>query len=458
MSSTSWPAEPAVSPPPTIDAGRLSDWITAQRWFASKGRVGHIGVVDVMTLSDDPPLALALIEAQPLTDTGSGATELYQLHIGGEWAEGTSPDSMDDPEGRAALAELLLEGRRVNAGESAVEFHWSSDRSPRVAATARRLGAEQSNSSMLIDDKVVLKLFRRLQAGVNPELEMLRFLHHHGFSDVPQLVGWIELHSDALDATLAVAQTFVADGRDAWELTLDALEQGAGGSDDFRQLGAVVGAMHGVLGSDARQPAFAPEQPSEEWMSLLVVTIDRQIEELFASLPSMPALEPLAGRSDEVRAVLDSLSHGPSGGRLLRTHGDLHLGQVLRTPQGWIILDFEGEPARSLVDRRRKRSPLRDVASMLRSFAYAASAVRLQRRRDAPPGWEEQARRSFLVGYFDAVDPLLLPRDRTSVDRLLAVFELEKALYELSYEIHNRPDWVDIPVAAIRRILGEHTP
>ncbi|MDQ6697191.1 MAG: phosphotransferase, partial [Actinomycetota bacterium] len=279
----------------------------------------------------------------------------------------------------------------------------------------------------------------------------------HGFGDVPELVGWIDLQSDALDATLAVAQTFVADGRDAWELTLDALERGDGAAEDLRQLGAVVGAMHGVLGSDARHPAFAPEQPSGEWMTLLVAAIDRQIEALFASMPSMPALEPLAGRRDEVRAVLDSLSHGPGGGRLIRTHGDLHLGQVLRTPQGWVILDFEGEPARSLVDRRRKRSPLRDVAGMLRSFAYAASAVRLQRGREAPPEWEGHARRSFLGGYLGAVDPVLLPSERSSVDQLLTLFELEKAVYELHYEIHNRPDWTDIPVAAICHILEEQT-
>jgi trehalose synthase-fused probable maltokinase len=171
----------------------------------------------------------------------------------------------------------------------------------------------------------------------------------------------------------------------------------------------------------------------------------------------MPPLEPLAGRGEEVRAVLESLSYGQDGGRLIRTHGDLHLGQVLRRPQGWLILDFEGEPARSLVDRRRKRSPLRDVAGMLRSFAYAASAVWLQRAHTAPPAWEADARRSFLAGYLDAIDPLLLPSEQSSIDQLLAIFELEKAVYELNYEIQNRPDWVDIPVAAILRILEEQT-
>lgn len=447
--------------PVTIEPEQLERWITAQRWFASKGRISRVAVVDTMTLSGEPPVALALVEARPMTDTGPGPSELYQLLVGPgsstspDAPPAASPDALDDPAGREAVAELLLEARTVTVGTSTVEFHWLADDTP--GSSTRPLGAEQSNSSLLIDDQVVLKFFRRLEPGVNPELEMLRFLHAHGFTQAPELMGWVDLRSDPLDATLAVAQRFVPDGRDAWDLTLDALQRGDGGTDDLRQLGAVVGSMHGVLGSDAHHPAFAPEQPSAEWMPLLAVDIDRSIESLFASLPPLPALEPLAGRGDEVRAVLDTLSHGQPGGRLIRTHGDLHLGQVLRTPEDWVILDFEGEPARSLLDRRHKRSPLRDVAGMLRSFAYASSAVRLQRGHDAPPDWEEQARASFVGGYLGAVDPLLLPSEQSSVDHLLAVFELEKAVYELNYEIHNRPDWVDIPVAAVRRFLEEQT-
>ncbi len=459
MSSMSPPADPAVASFDMVDPGQLESWITAQRWFASKGRLSHIGVVETLSLSDEPPLTLALIEARPLSDTGPGASELYQLLVGSHPAAGISPDALDEETGRSGLAELLLSGRHVRSGEnSSVQFHWlPDDRSPRPKAAARLLGAEQSNSSLLIDEQVVLKLFRRLEPGVNPELEMLRFLRSHGFTDVPQLLGWIDLHSHSLDGTLGVAQGFVADGRDAWELTLDALERGDADCEDLRHLGAVVGSMHTVLGSDSHHPAFAPEQPSAEWLALLAVDVDRHIEALFAALPRSPALEPLAGRREEVRAVLDSLLRGHAGGRLIRTHGDLHLGQVLRTPQGWVVLDFEGEPARSLVHRRRKRSPLRDVAGMLRSFAYASSAVQLQRGRVAPAGWEERARHSFLSGYFGAVDPALLPLERSSGDQLLALFELEKAMYELGYEIHNRPDWAAIPVEAISRILEEQT-
>jgi trehalose synthase-fused probable maltokinase len=138
---------------------------------------------------------------------------------------------------------------------------------------------------------------------------------------------------------------------------------------------------------------------------------------------------------------------------VIRTHGDFHLGQTLYTPRGWVIIDFEGEPARPLPERRQKRSPLRDVASMLRSFAYATSAVEIQRGRSAPDGFEERARETFLEHYFDAVEPTLLPSGSAAVANLLSVFELEKAIYELQYEFDNRPDWVTIPVAGILRML-----
>jgi trehalose synthase-fused probable maltokinase len=147
------------------------------------------------------------------------------------------------------------------------------------------------------------------------------------------------------------------------------------------------------------------------------------------------------------------LSHQSAGGRLIRHHGDYHLGQTLMTPEAWIILDFEGEPARSLPERRRKRSPLRDVAGMMGSFAYAASAAQLIRGRPAPEAWEEQARERFLAGYLDAVDPALLPAGQSSIGKLLSIYELEKAVYELRYELNNRPDWVKIPVASIVRLL-----
>src|SRR5204862_3241173 len=138
---------------------------------------------------------------------------------------------------------------------------------------------------------------------------------------------------------------------------------------------------------------------------------------------------PIAGRGEEVRDHLRMLTQVAIGGRVIRHHGDLHLGQTLWADDDWVVLDFEGEPARSLAERRRKRSPLRDVAGMLRSFAYAASAVELLRGIEAPPGWEERARSEFLDGYLATVDQSLIPSGREAIGRLIALFELENAAY-----------------------------
>jgi trehalose synthase-fused probable maltokinase len=209
-----------------------------------------------------------------------------------------------------------------------------------------------------------------------------------------------------------------------------------------------------VLGSEPFDPDFAPEEPSGENLSLLTATIDEEIERLFVDLDDTDErVAPIAGRGQDARERLQALSHIGAGGRLIRTHGDYHLGQTMLADRGWIILDFEGEPARPLPERRRKRSPLRDVAGMLRSFAYVASAAETQRGAAAPEGWEDQVRELFLEGYFDTIDHALLPPGQDATAKLLAVFELEKAVYELRYELNNRPDWVGIPVAGIARLL-----
>jgi trehalose synthase-fused probable maltokinase len=209
-----------------------------------------------------------------------------------------------------------------------------------------------------------------------------------------------------------------------------------------------------VLGSDASHPQFAPERPSVEALSLLVATIDEQIETVWNDLPGDVAeLGDIRGRGQDVRELLQALSHLNAAGLQIRTHGDFHLGQTMRTDSGWVILDFEGEPAAPLSERRLKRSPLRDVAGMLRSFSYAASAAGRLRDAEVPENWEESARDAFLEGYFARVDDALLPPGRQATRQLLAVFELEKAVYELRYELNNRPDWIGIPVAGIQRLL-----
>jgi maltokinase len=225
--------------------------------------------------------------------------------------------------------------------------------------------------------------------------------------------------------------------------------------DRVARLGEVTAELHNTLASDLGDPAFCPEDPSNESLALITATVDEEIVRLFMTMPEEDErLAPLVDRREEVRQQLHILSHVGSAGRVIRTHGDLHLGQTLLRDDDWMILDFEGEPSRTLTERRRKQSPLRDVAGMLRSFAYAVNAAELLLGAAVPPDWEEQARKRFLDGYLDTVDAILLPAGDAAIGRLLAMFELEKAVYELRYELDNRPEWVGIPVAGIERLMN----
>jgi maltokinase len=447
----------------------LHDWVVAQRWFASKSReVTAINVVEAVPLRTEgsPQLVLALMEAV----FSAGTHETFQVPLGLRpesegWdervictAEGmTVYDGFADP----AVGRELLHRMRSNA-ELAVEdgtlaFHWAESASPSLGGTVevRPVGVEQSNSSIVFADELILKAFRRVEPGENPELELLRFLSSRGFPNIAPLAGWYDFEGRLIDATLGILQQFLAGATDGWELALDEL----GRDPDrllarVRSLGEVTGELHSALGSEASDPAFAPDEPSAESLSILTATVDEQIERQFVELPETDATAPILGRGQDVRERLQLLSHIGAGGKVIRTHGDFHLGQTMLTPdRGWVILDFEGEPARSLPERRLKRSPLRDVAGMLRSFSYAAAGSQILRGVAAPADWEDRAREEFLAGYRDRVEASLLPPGAHATSQLLAVFELEKAIYELRYELNNRPDWVAIPVAGIERLL-----
>jgi maltokinase len=359
---------------------------------------------------------------------------------------------------------MIRSGANVQAGEGTLEFRALEGFAGLGTEldSARAITSEQSNTSIVFDEELILKVFRRLEPGVNPELELLRFLTVRGFPNIAQLGGWYAYVGRPLEATLGVLQEYVRGGLDGWELALDELEREP---ERFlmrlRRLGQVTGSVHAVLGSDPGDPTFAPEDPSAEALALLTATVDEEIGRIFVELPEdVEALDPIRGRGEEVRESLALLSRAGSFGKTIRTHGDLHLGQTLWSEEDddWVLIDFEGEPARSLAERRRRRSPLRDVAGMLRSFAYAVSAVEILRGVAAPAGWEARARDEFLAGYGETVDSALLPAGEAAFQRLLAVFELEKAVYELRYELNNRPDWVHIPVAGILRMLETATP
>ena len=451
-----------------LEETSLAEYITAQRWYGSKSReIAGVRIIDEVPLhvSEHVRCWVAIVEVR----FHPGTHDTYQLLVGARpaadgWNQGviaekdgwTVYDAIADPQLSVGLVELMRAGTSVAGGEGTIELR-STEEAARLETLPEphNVDAEQSNSSVIFGDELILKIYRRLEAGINPELELLRFLTSRGFPNVASLHGWHAYSGRPIDATLGVLQRFVVGGSDGWEFALDSL---AGDTDAFLdtvwQLGTVTGAMHSVLASDTSDPGFAPEVPSVESLGLLVASVDEEIERVFVDLPhDLEDLEPIIGRGEEVREQLRMLSHAGSVGRVIRHHGDYHLGQVLWTGGDWIVIDFEGEPARSLSERRQKRSPLRDVAGMLRSFAYAAAAAPVLRDVEPAPDFEDRARDQFLTGYFEAVEPSLLPPGDEAIVRLLSVYELEKAVYELRYELDNRPDWIRIPVAGIERLL-----
>ena len=446
----------------------LHDWVVEQRWFASKSReVSHINVMEAVPLrTESPQLVLALMEAV----FPAGTHETYQVPLGLRpadegWDERvictvedwTVYDGLADPAFGRELLHRMRSDSEVTVDEGVLGFHWAPSASSSLGGTVdvRPVGVEQSNSSIVFSDSLILKAFRRVEPGENPELELLRFLSARGFPNIAPLAGWYDFEGRLVDATLGILQEYLAGARDGWELVLDELASDPEGLlERLRALGRVTGELHTVLGSEASDPAFSPDEPSMESLSILTANVDEQIERVFVELPETEATEPILGRGQDVRERLQLLSHIGAGGKVIRTHGDLHLGQTMLTPdRGWAILDFEGEPARSLPERRLKRSPLRDVAGMLRSFSYAAAGSAILRGVDAPEDWEDRAREAYLEGYRETAEPSLLPPGQQATDQLLTVFELEKVVYELRYELNNRPDWVAIPVAGIVRLL-----
>jgi maltokinase len=430
----------------TPDERVLARLVREQRWFGSKSReLTRARVVDDGPLP--PDCALALLELE----FAGGASELYQVpyreHDGGVEL------ALADPALARALLAALRDSARLPTREGLVEFELAGPLpEPAALEPAQALGGEQSNSSVVFGESAILKAYRRLGSGESVELELLRFLAAHGFEHTPRLLGWYRYTGTPITATLGVLQTFVPGARDGWELALASFADPAPFLARLRRLGEVTARLHAVLAGDPRDPAFAPETLGAEALVLVGERAEADARALLAGLPRDGAAEAVRARGSEVLEHLRGLLRLGAGGQAIRQHGDYHLGQVLWAAGDWLVLDFEGEPARPRAERRRKSSPLRDVAGMLRSFAYAAETIR-GRGGEPPASWESEARSEFLAGYESAIDEALLPPDRTSRERLLAACELEKALYELGYELDNRPDWAHVPVAGILRLL-----
>jgi maltokinase len=454
-----------------LPEAELSAFVARQPWFrAHRSEGAAMRVVEATYVHTVAPLlAIALVEVA----TERGLNEIYQLPIGlrpeGEagnvaaiatldgW---TAHDALADPELAGALVDLVRDAGAVRSDVSTIDFRpvEGPDAVPVPGSgNLRAVGEGHSNTSVVIGEELVLKVYRLLTAGDNPEVELLRFLREHGFANTPELLGSYEHSGRLIDSTLGIVTEFVPAERDGWSFALSSL---AGDPGRFlgtlERLGEVIGSMHVLLASDAGDPSFAAEEPSAESLALVAATLDEEIEAVFAQLPESEVLEPIAGRGEDVRERLRVLASMTSRSRVIRIHGNLHLGDLLWTGSDWLVLDFEGPPERSVPERRRKRSPLRDVASMLRSFAYAASAAVLAGGSPPPDGWEEQARENFLRGYFsEAESSAFVPGGAAGAEQLLEIFELEKAVDELRHELEVRPDWVSIPVASIERLLAE---
>ncbi|MFI9205503.1 phosphotransferase [Streptomyces sp. NPDC053048] len=437
----------------------LLEWLPRQRWFAGKGRpltgftlVAATELLPLPRAGGAPGLLHVLFRARQ-----EGVTEdCYQLLLGvrdvlpphlapalvgrpddGPLRGRTVYEGLTDPR----LAALLLERLRVPGRLGPLRFHREPDASIPPGLTPRLLDAEQSNSSAVYGETYILKLFRRVVPGTNPDLELPRALARTGCSRVPAPAAWFEagpLAPGAEPMTLGVLQPYLPGSADGWQLALGALAERADFTASARALGHATAEVHLALAEAL--PTTVLRRPQLE---ALAAVMTRRLDAAAEAVPQLrPYRTALAAAYDELTA--------PGGERgswcAQRIHGDLHLGQALRTPGDgrWSLIDFEGEPARPLDERRRPQPVARDIAGMLRSFDYAAAVGQ------APgPGWADAARAAYCEGYAAAHHD-----DPREDPRLLRAHETDKAVYEVLYEARHRPDWLPVPMSAIRRLAG----
>ncbi|MFF1813239.1 maltokinase [Streptomyces sp. NPDC058251] len=492
----------------------LREWLPRQRWFAGKGRpvTGFSLVAAVELLPATAPLGLLhlLVRAhQPLTPAQGAVThpgDCYQLLIGvrealpprlapaliGHLEEGplagrTVYEALYDPR----PADVLLEALRTRARIGELRFERDRHQEIRDDLVPRLVTSEQSNSSIVYGDTFILKLLRRIVPGINPDLELPLTLAREGCARVPAPTGWLVTDLGEETYVLGVLQPFVRGAADGWELALRELAKrdglggpedcggfdrfdgaggfegtggfdGAGGSDRFDGAGGLdrfdgAGGFDGLggFGGEVRalgrataevHTALAHALPTVTLGHAQMGTlVDGMTERLEVAAQAVPALRPYAPGLRTAFAALADLAAEGHTWTAQRIHGDLHLGQCLRSPSGeWSLIDFEGEPSKPLAERRMPQPPARDIAGMLRSFDYAARS-----QRPPVPGWADACRAAYCTGYAEVtgVDPRTDPV-------LLRAYETDKAVYEVLYEARHRPDWLPVPMAAVRRLAA----
>ncbi|MEU1072525.1 MULTISPECIES: maltokinase [unclassified Streptomyces] len=442
-------AAPTLTPVALLPslAPLLHEWLPRQRWFAGKGR--PVTGFQLVSVTELLPGCLHLLVRAEQPGTAPEPPDVYQLLLGvrkvlppplapalvGHATDGpltgqTVYDALQDPQ----VAALLLERLRTPGRLGPLRFGCDADLPVPAGLTPRLLAAEQSNSSLVYGDTFILKVFRRIHFGVNPDLELPLVLARHGCARVPAPAAWIQTDRPE-NATLAVLQPYLRDSRDGWQLALRALADGREFTREAHALGRATAEVHTAL-ADALPVVTLGRAQTE----LLAAAMHDRLE---AAAQAVPMLLPhVAG----LRAAFDAVTRVRGPRPAQRVHGDLHLGQTLRTGDGeWAVIDFEGEPARPLAERRRPQPPVRDVAGMLRSFDYAARTQQPWR-----PEWAEACRDAYCSGYAAAAGTD--PRDEPE---LLRAYETDKAVYEVLYEARHRPDWLAVPMAAVRRLAQD---
>jgi maltose alpha-D-glucosyltransferase / alpha-amylase len=436
-------------------------------------------VVDHAVLADGPPPLVTAIVALEFAD---GERALYHLTVLID-DDGSLTDATEDADRLAVLGPLMAHGRTLTGSRGSFRFAGAGldPLSPPGGESVRSIGSEQSNSSVVLDDEIIVKLFRRVEPGDNPEIELTRLLTSEGFPSIAAHVGEVRYETEGdSDIDLAIAQNYIKDGRDGWARALagartvydqasriadpDELRTTIEGLslellEELERLGDTTAELHVLLARVELEPEISPEPIDAGDLKLWAERARESLDRVRRLFPD--ALEGLEAGTEK---VIDSVHSVDEAGAKTRVHGDYHLGQVMLTPRGWVILDFEGEPARALEERRTKESPLRDVAGMLRSFSYAATATAFER---ADPGseewglieewartWEDLARERFLRAYLrTSHEGGFLPPEDRSVAVMLNFYEIEKAIYELGYERGHRPEWVPIPLRGIRQSI-----
>jgi Uncharacterized protein, probably involved in trehalose biosynthesis len=452
-----------VTSDPTLDealARLLPHWLPTQRWFAAKGRaIASVSVVAAVPLpvADGPRVDHVLV-AVAFAD--GGPAQHYQLHVARDTAPAGEFDHVTiGPVGDRIAYDGLWDPRvtawllgAVRTGTEVGDLRFIPEPGAEIPepGPGRVLGVEQSNTSVVWGDCSILKTFRLVQPGVNPDLELHRALRSVGSTQVAALQGAVEgtLHDEPV--TLGMLQDYAANSADGWamalasvrdlfaEADLHADEVGGDFAGEAARLGETIAIVHAqlrtALGEGSRDAAE------------LVANWTARLDTAVAEIPD------LAPYTEAIRAVYAEVAGSVA---TQRVHGDLHLGQTLRTPQGWLVLDFEGEPAAPLAERVRPDSALRDVAGMLRSFDYAAfhsfagDPEPDQQRLWHAGEWAQRNRAAFCDGY-----ALRAGRDPREDGALLRAFELDKAVYEVVYETRNRPSWVSIPLDSIARLVA----